>query len=378
MDESTSGKKVRIVTGLQQGAEFVLGTEENCVIGSDASCWAVLLDDKVAPRHCALSVDDFGMTCTPLDDEVRIGSMKLSPGRTVKIVDFQVISVGSASLMVGPKDGDWEKGLVATASQILQRSPINRLSLGNRLIAGVAITATVLIGGLGFAYAMISSDQTEMTESNMRDAERWLKSIAPVGSELRLAVDNRQHLSVLGYVNTKYQRELLVMPIHESKYKPRSEIYATEELVSSMQRLSKLENLPCIAVDVGGGKVKCTNVVGAEEIATKLKLIAQQIPGLRNLDVSVEPVKVTTPSEPTQIATQEGPVQQRSDQPLRFSKKFNSVVISKKHKWLIGEFGEKYAEGDVFNGTKIIKIDFDQVEFERDDKHYIFPIAALK
>lgn len=64
--------------------------------------------------------------------------------------------------------------------------------------------------------------------------------------------------------------------------------------------------------------------------------------------------------------------------PLRMSKRFSSILILKKNKWLIGAYGEKFAEGDEFNGIRIVKIELDQVEFQKGDRHYIFPLAALQ
>jgi len=110
MAETLKSRTVRVVQGLQEGAEFSLDPGLPCVIGSDASCTAVLLDENVAPRHCLLSIDDRIVRCTALDESVRIGTSKLEPGATARIFDYQTIEIGNASFAVRPADEDWEQG----------------------------------------------------------------------------------------------------------------------------------------------------------------------------------------------------------------------------------------------------------------------------
>lgn len=383
MTEALNSRTVRVVKGLQQGAEFLLEPEMLCVIGSDPSCVAVLLDEQVAPRHCALSTDGRGVTCTALDDAVMIGASKLEPGGTRKIFDYMTIEIGNASFAVRPANEDWESGLARKKSLLSHFAPGGSLRNPSRLLSSAALVVIGFAGSLSLAYAMMSPDRTEMTEARMVEARQWLKSVAPVGSQLQLAIDSDHHLSVSGYVGTKYQRELLAMSLHDSEYKPRIDIHATEEIVASVARLARLQEIPCVARDAGAGIVACTNEVDTIENAAKLKSLAQQVTGLKALDVQVkktapiaaQPEAVAGVGEPAPPAL--AAIEQKAT-PLRVSKRFTSIIISKKNKWLFGEFGERFVEGDEFNGIRIVKIEVDQVEFKKGGQHYIFPLAALR
>jgi type III secretion system YscD/HrpQ family protein len=383
MAETFKSRTVRVVQGLQEGAEFSLDSGLPCVIGSDPSCTAVLLDENVAPRHCLLSIEDRSVRCTALDDAVRIGASTLAPGATARIFDYQTIEIGDASFAVRPADEEWEKGLARAGSLLARFSPGGRLRSPRRLLGSAFLVVIGFAASLSLAYAMMSPDRTEMTEARTREARQWLKSIAPVGSELQLEVDSDHHLSVSGYVNTIYQRDLLAMSLHDSEYQARSDIHATEEIVAAVARLARLEGISCLAKDAGAGIVSCANEVDTPEAASKLTSLAQQVPGLKALNVQVKKGEPIAP--PAQEVAEAVPpaasavvAMAPTVAPLRMSRRFSSILILKKNKWLIGAYGEKFAEGDEFNGIRIVKIELDQVEFQKGDRHYVFPLAALQ
>lgn len=383
MAETLKSRTVRVVQGLQQGAEFSFDSGLPCVIGSDASCTAVLLDEDVAPSHCLLSIDERGVRCTALDDSVRIGDSTLAPGATARIFDYQTIEIGSASFAVRPAGEEWEKGLAKAGSLWASFAPGGNLRSPSRLLGSAILVVIGFAASLSLAYAMMAPDRTEMTEARTREARQWLKSVAPVGSQLELEVDSDHHLSVSGYVSTAYQRDLLAMSLRDSDYQARSDIHATEEIVASVARLARLEGISCLAKDAGAGVVTCTNEVDTLEAASKLTSLAQQVPGLKALNVQVkkgEPVAPPAPlvAEAAPPAAAALAVMAPAVAPLRMSKRFSSILILKKNKWLIGAYGEKFAEGDEFNGIRIVKIELDQVEFQKGDRHYVFPLAALQ
>jgi hypothetical protein len=47
-------------------------------------------------------------------------------------------------------------------------------------------------------------------------------------------------------------------------------------------------------------------------------------------------------------------------------------------RYLIGQFGERYREGEEFDGFKISRIGVDKIMFERDGKEFEFYVAALR
>ena len=63
--------------------------------------------------------------------------------------------------------------------------------------------------------------------------------------------------------------------------------------------------------------------------------------------------------------------------PVRLTQKF-SVLMWRNQRYLIGQFGERYREGEDFDGFKISRIGVDKILFERDGKEFEFYVAALR
>ena len=372
-------RQVRILKGLHLGAEAPLEEGGRCVIGADPSCSVVLCDPGVAPKHFLLTADAYGITCRALDASLTIDGRQVPIGQAVNVADFQIVRCGEAMLSVGPLDSDW-----AELDRVMQSSdsrvpPVLSARAWRHfnpyvLFAGVAAAVVLL---LGLSYAALTEHSSELSPKRVEQAQRWLSSIAPADSELQIRVDNHQQMTLVGYVTSNYQRELLTAAANDSPYRPRVDVYVAEEMVISMLRLAKLENLPCVPVYKGSGKVACTNDVQTDVIADRLKAIAQQIPGLAVLDVRVDPNAISAASVMAAMSPAE-----RKDKtaapaaPTKLSKKF-SVVIFNKRRYLVGEFGDKYKEGDDFNGFTIMQIGVDEVIFKRDGREYAFYVAAL-
>jgi hypothetical protein len=101
----------------------------------------------------------------------------------------------------------------------------------------------------------------------------------------------------------------------------------------------------------------------------RLRTIARDVPGLRALQVSVVPPPAVAGAPPPAPVVASGPV--------RLTQKF-SVLMWRNQRYLIGQFGERYREGEQFDGFKIARIDVDKIKFERDGKEFEFYVAALR
>ena len=98
-------------------------------------------------------------------------------------------------------------------------------------------------------------------------------------------------------------------------------------------------------------------------------MVARDVPGLRGLHISVLP-------PPVVAAAPAAPLQEASADPLRLTKKF-SVLMWRNQRYLIGQYGERYKEGEQFGGFTINRIGVDKVMFERNGREFEFYVAAL-
>src|SRR4051812_8503208 len=98
----------------------------------------------------------------------------------------------------------------------------------------------------------------------------------------------------------------------------------------------------------------------------RLRTISRDVPGLRSLQVTVSPLPIAAAATPAPAATG----------PMRLTQKF-AVFMFRNQRYLIGPYGERYLEGQQFEGFKISRIGVDQVLFERDGREFQFYVAAL-
>jgi hypothetical protein len=154
-----------------------------------------------------------------------------------------------------------------------------------------------------------------------------------------------------------------------SDFAPRVEVYAIDEMTSSMERLLRLADLACELRYQGSGQFLCAEAVPSDSVAMRLRTVARDVPGLRALHVSVVPPPMVAAAPPPAPVVESGPV--------RLTQKF-SVFMWRNQKYLIGQFGERYREGEDFDGFKIARIDVAKIKFEREGKEFEFYVAALR
>jgi type III secretion system YscD/HrpQ family protein len=363
-------RQLRILSGLHQGAAVTLGEEARCLVGSDAQCSVVLLDKQVAPRHCLVQVDAFGSSCRALDASIAVGERQLAAGEVAKLDDFAVVRCGDAALSVGPSDGDWT--LAERALQEHTPAPLRTLRT-LRQLNPYALFAVVLLGitfVIGLAYAALSDGSFTLTPDRVAAARGWLKGVAPSGSELSIGADTASpnQLLLTGYVRDEQQLRALLTASRSSGFAPRVEVYTIDDMTGSMARLVRLGQLPCELQYQGAGQFSCADPVPSDAVAMKLRMLARDVPGVRALHVNVVP-------PPPVVAEAAPPAPKIEDPVLR--RKF-SVLMFRNQRFLIGPFGERYKEGEQFDGFTINRIGVDRIMFERDGRQFEFYVAALR
>jgi hypothetical protein len=380
---ATVARTLHFAQGLQRGFELPLSAGDACVIGSSPElCTVALLDEGVAGRHCALTLDLHGrVTCTAFDAAVHIGEHELPPGESMLLPDFAPLRCGQATLIVGPTGSDWSRSEEAAsrAPGVWQRAgaSLRRVRASHPIaLLTVLIGSTGLLAGSVWGAINYLGAPPSLTVDNLDRAQQWLKTVAPAGSELQLIADeSRQRLVVSGYVPTNYQRELMVATLAERPDAPRSEVFSVEQMLASVVRIAQLEGVACVVAYRGAGRANCTNEIADAAAADKLRAASGQVAGLRELSLQV--------AAAAPVADGAGPVAALPSamgcgrKGVSIGRKF-SVFMSKKSNVLIGPAGEKYREGDVFEGLTIRKIMLDQVVFECDDSEYVFYVAQMK
>lgn len=357
-------RQIHVLSGLHHGATAELPGEGKIVIGSDFSSGVVLCDGGVAAAHCQISSDKFGMSCRALDAPIVIDGRRIAPGEIAALVDGQIVECGKAAFSVGASSTDWQRLQQRLASRGNETGAIGSL----RKVNPYVLFATLLVGltgALSLTYAALSTPETGDMPSRVDHARQWLATIAPTGSELEIGIDQRngRELLLSGYVPSNDHRIKLSNDAAASSFRPRVEVFATDEMLEAMSRMASLARVSCEPQYRGGGQLACTQALPSEQDASRLRTLAKDVPGVRLLDLQVLP--------PAQVAQQT-----TKAQPNQITQRF-SVLMWRQQRYLVNEVGKRYREGDEFDGFNIKRIELDRVVFARDGREYEFYVAAL-
>lgn len=100
---------MKLLSGLQQGAEAPLTDGVAYSIGSADECDIVLQDESVAPQHLALTVEGGRIHLDALDRSVMVANRKLTPGQPLDLPPGSAIRLGVVYLGIGPAETDWTR-----------------------------------------------------------------------------------------------------------------------------------------------------------------------------------------------------------------------------------------------------------------------------
>lgn len=366
-------RQLRVLKGLHHDATVALTGQERHLVGSDPQCSVVLCDPGVAPRHCVIASDDYGLTCRAIDATLSVGGRQIKPGETTSLEDFAPIQCGTATIGVGPAEGDWSSAFRAMQAQAAKpRSAVRSLQRLNPY-AQFAVVIVGIAAVIGAAYATLSDGEAEQSTGRVEAARRWLATVAPLNSELAIGTDlaPERDLLLSGYVRATHEMETLRKVSKSFRDDLRLQVYSVQDMLAALSRRAQLAGVECDPVYRSAGRMECGKSVANERIAARLRTAARDVPGLRSLDVSVEaPVMAaSTPAAPIARVS--------DDRPMQLTRKF-AVFMFRNQRYLIGPQGERYREGDQFDGFTIEHIELDQVTFARDGRQFQFHVASLR
>jgi hypothetical protein len=345
---------LHVARGAQRGVNVPLTPGFTCLIGSAPSPHGVQLrDEGVVPRHCALEVDGRGhLVVTALDASVWVGQRELPPGASMAMPDFLPLRCGAATLLVGPEGSDWSYSIAAA-----QRAPgwrhrtgdgLQRLQATSQIAAGaVLMVSALLVAGSVWGTVNWLTAPPSSAIDNFAQVQRWLPSVAPSDSELQLIGDDTlQRLVVSGYVATERQRTALTAALARQPDAPHAEVVSVEQMLAGVAQAAAQQGLRCEAAYRGAGRAACSNEMTDIAAAERLRRASAQVMGLRELSLQV--------AAPPAAAAK-----------AQSSRRYAVLMSNKRGNQLVGPGGERWHEGDAFDGMTIRRIAFDQVVFAR-------------
>jgi hypothetical protein len=400
-------KTLKILNGWNEGAEIQLELGVPILLGSHADSTVVLSDAGIEEQHCQLMLTTGGIVCASIGGTVMVRGREFSPGEIVKIPYMQRICCGGIDFAIGDTDADWGQfSLMPPASSTAAKEERRWQSLLRGLVSmpawkrnlGMGIGLAGFASLLGIAYASMAPQYGAGSAAYVDEARRWLKTVEPAGSELHIDGSQGGQLVLTGYVGSNYENELLGKAVRQSSYRPRVDVYAVEQMVSSLGRLANLESLPCIVQYLGKGRLGCNNDIEASSQAVRLQVLAQQVPGVKALETRLHPhdagQAAAQPVAPASIgnagntgnAGSAASIANAAEAPAaslpasigtiaQFPRKL-SVMMSKRERSVFDAKGMRFTEGDVIDGFKLTSIEFDQVWLEKDGRQFLVRVGS--
>lgn len=363
-----NSRVLHVARGVRRGADLALPPAGRCVVGaSTAICDVALADDGVAPCHFALSIDGSGrVVCTALDAPLSIGRRELAPGASMVLPDFLPLRCGRCTLLLGPPESDWSFALraAASASGLAERADgaiddVRRA--GPWALASLVLGSALLVTGSVWATVRWLGAPEPLSDA-LASTQRWLLATAPRDGEIEVILDeSRKRLVVAGYVRTEAERAALAAAVARRPGPVESEVVSAEALVASVARTARQQGLACEAQYRGAGRVACANPLREATAAQQLREVASaRVEGLSELMLSVVEVPPAAPAA-RPAAT----------------RRYAVLMSNRRGNALVGPDGRRWAEGDLFDGMRILRIGLDEVAFERDQREHVVALGAL-
>jgi len=397
-------KILRILSGFNQCAQVPVQPGISLVVGRHPDCAVILADSGIAERHCRIVLEQKNQNaasevlCTAIDAHIQVSGQTLQPGETMRVPDYAAIQCGSIFFALGDRSCDWQQieasleekpssiqGVIRYRwRQFIQR--VYAMSIQQRRAYGAVLVSGVLVM-VGLILAALPARLNVNSQAYIDEAKRWLKSVAPPGSELTITRMQDGQLLLSGYIATSYQNDMLALEARNSKYQPRLEVYAVEQMVASLSRLANLGNLPCIANYLSAGRLGCNNDIPDKQQATHLQTLAQQIPGVKALElrppvdsVVAENANKKKPDSAVVDAANKKPEASKQAAASGFPelKRKLGVFISKQGRYVVDTRGFKFREGDVIDGYTITAINLDQIQLAYGEQHFSLQVAMAQ
>ncbi len=295
---------LKMFSGPSMGAEISLG-EGEYLIGRDVRSDLILNDRMIAARHLRLRVSDKGVTVTPLAMPVYVDG-KLIPKEERRIMNYQVITLGTTHFALGPPEAAWPViGLptikeVASSANVEQEQDNPDIGHGGHSkIARLAATHRwlkwLVIGWLGLVLLLLLTTIGSFGTVDQKDgvSAQTLETIiakAGLDDQLQVVEDDRGRFEISGYLGDEADRVRLEKMLAARGIDVPMMIWNPATLADSARSILAAVGIRHVTVWPGRGKVPGELVMSgyiADEAGWKraLTMLREDIPGIAALDV---------------------------------------------------------------------------------------------
>ena len=308
---------LKILIGVQEGAEIGLENRQSYAIGTSDECHIVLIGEEITPVHIEAAYLGGLLSILKCEEDVKLDGQDL-PQLPTSVLAGQVLSFASIALAFGKPDDDWE-ALKEKASEILSDQPAAGLEAEEPEQVTVApsrsrvptiVTSTLLILALigSGAWYAISDDPADPTSAAAENdsserSEQDQEELAP-GDKIRLMLvssDDYQDVefnsdqgakgSLVGIVDSDAAEKKLRKMASEAGIRWR--VASERQLLEGLRlALDKYDAGLIYDLETKGGKIslKISGIRDSANIEVIEQSIADNLPLIDSVDITATPL----------------------------------------------------------------------------------------
>jgi type III secretion protein D len=409
--ESGSGRQLRVLAGLHEGACVDLRFPGALLVGSATDCDVQLKDEGVLARHALLlltSADRIELRA--IEGAVRLASATLEPGASEAIDGVTMFGLGKACLAAGPAEhAGWstldplsvlppaapaEQGTVPPIGVSVPPHEVPDEPADDDLAAAAADTAdddtpsaartasrlrsrwkkvaaaTVAIGALS-VFVMIGWQEVSHAAKSKLTQAALADAIAATGaSEVHVVEADNGVLRLEGLVITEQQRSALLDLLRQRGLQVAVDIVSGEQLAMSVQNGFRQRAMAVEARYAGQGRVQVSGATATPAVEQIIRDVMAGARAIRQIELTDPP-----PAAPARESVQQALAATGNDESGALSAAAAQDprrvvgVVGGEEPFVLTKDGKRYLVGATLpDGSQVQKIVGHTVTFQRNGK----------
>lgn len=356
---------LKVLSGVHVGAEMALHKGRSYSIGKDTNCDVILADSVLHPLHGEILVEDSSVLLTQKEGRVLLDG-ELQIEKQLPIQPFQVITLGTTHIAVGPKEGKWKSISLPSLDHSLkygselppeeyQEEEPKRSKWPLGAAAGV-VGGVILVAVLYFIFASGEEEEEKGVAIQISQSMKEVTSIlnSEQYSSLKAAPRGKK-IFITGYLEQAEQMEILKEELGELP--TILQIKTQDDIIASIQNsFSNFSFADRLTIESLGGKTfKIVGTVTGSQDLEKIDETLSRVVGAGARILNEVEVKIPIPDVVIKVKS----------------------VRTGPDSYIVLEDGKKYREGDrVLQDFVLKKVFLDKLLMEYKNNEFVYTFSA--
>ena len=300
--QQTKGHILKVLGGAQSGVEVAMGPGEY-VLGAGQDDDLQFVDVSLSPGHVRLKIEEGGVFLAGGSGSANTAAgIEIATGDEDwhQIEDLDLITIGTTSFALGPRDADWSK--VANIRDGAPQTPLraeNRAATRRpepeqrsfRLVWVGAVALCALLGGTVFLAPVLGSGSPTRAVEQRPELEVLQEAFANVSFSHTVAL--RQEVDGVifanGYVSAPVERRALINAVEDTGIPVRMRVFVLESIRQQIEGMIERQALPVRFTLSDTGAVSLSgDILNPEQARRFIARLETDISGIRQIDNQIQ------------------------------------------------------------------------------------------